>query len=788
MRNNYFSKFAKQSARLLACAALTAVLAPALQAQRIWTDASGFTPTTTITYATTNNNMSETPENQQEILRAWQTRQFPASLKPAKAGAEATEGLQFGIDVAKNVAYVVKYQGTAADVMIPDDVDFNGKSYPVVGLYTQSFVAAQCTSITFGKNMKEIMPQTFTMCMKLTTINFNEGFETIGNNAFYLMCNSFKSITFPSTLKTIGDEAFAGAKLTGEITLPASLETIGAGAFKGNPITGFYFEDDTNKYFSSKEGVLYSKDGTRLVCFPPGLVEQNMTLPEGLKAIDAAAFFGNTVLKEITFPASLEEIGPKAFANCGLTTFTVSANVRKIGEGVVYNNKSLTSFVVDSANKHFKAEGNYLVNTTDKELVAATYFTGDFVVPEGVESVLGWIGYQNKGLTSFKAPASVKKIGNYAFDSCTGMTSIEFPGLVEVGDYSFQKINLVTELPLPATLKKIGITAFAYMNGLVEVVVPNSVEEIGRAAFFQCTGLKKITFPGIKKFGDSMCYQCTALEEAVLGEGFEELPEGIFNQCSKLAKVNIPSTVKYLRLAALYGCPVTELPLPAGLRVIGNSSLYGTSIKHVVIPDSVVEIGNFAFTLCNNTETVKCGKGLKKIGDFGFQVMRGLKTLELNEGLDSICFKALQSIGTVGNDSTIHEITIPSTVTFLGDSLLLKNDIKVLTNLAKTPQPLTTIITGDPYLGDKSWQIYDTMVLRVPESSLEAYKSAEIWKLYEHIEGFKDEDGIDDILAGNSEVSVVAIYSLDGKRLSGLSKGINICKMSDGSVRKVMKK
>lgn len=46
---------------------------------------------------------------------------------------------------------------------------------------------------------------------------------------------------------------------------------------------------------------------------------------------------------------------------------------------------------------------------------------------------------------------------------------------------------------------------------------------------------------------------------------------------------------------------------------------------------------------------------------------------------------------------------------------------------------------------------------------------------------------IEDIAAGKTEATVVAIYDLNGRRLPGLQKGLNIIKMSDGSARKVMK-
>lgn len=57
-----------------------------------------------------------------------------------------------------------------------------------------------------------------------------------------------------------------------------------------------------------------------------------------------------------------------------------------------------------------------------------------------------------------------------AFESCTGLTSIEIP-------------NSVTQ---------IGMSAFVYCSGLTDIVIPNSIKEIGVCAFFGCSSLKKV--------------------------------------------------------------------------------------------------------------------------------------------------------------------------------------------------------------------------------------------------------------------------------------------------------
>ena len=77
-------------------------------------------------------------------------------------------------------------------------------------------------------------------------------------------------------------------------------------------------------------------------------------------------------------------------------------------------------------------------------------------------------------------------------------------------------------------------------------------------------------------------------------------------------------------------------------------------------------------------------------------------------------------------------------------------------------------------------------LLYVPQGSENAYRNADVWNRFNTIEGF-DVTGIDNATVAG-ELRETGRYSLDGRRLESPEKGINIVRMSDGSVRKVMVK
>lgn len=742
-------------------------------------------------------NMVVATVDAQPFVEAQDLTKFDAVVLVDKFGREVSESgitvkgeeenraaFQIGVQTEEKWAAVIKCVSKDAEVTIPNTTFYEGIEYPVTTVYTQCFYGIQTLkTVNFGENVTTIMPQGFAACLSLSTVNFNEGLITIGDNAFNLMMRSITTLELPSTVQTIGENAFAGTNLTGEFIINRDLRSIGGGAFAQKQITGFYICEEGNDYFMSDDGVLYTKDGESLVMWPGALVETNMVLPDGLKKIASYCFAGAKTITSFEFPESLTEIGEFAFRQTGITELNIGKNITKVGQGVVQSCDKLQTITVAEGNDNFTViNGTMLLDNNAKAIVAATWMTGEVEIPAGVETLTDRLFYGNTKITALKGCPDVKTIGQYAFGSCTGLTSIEFPAVETISAGAFGSVDKVTSITFPQTLKFIGNSAFANTKGFTEAILPEGLETMERAAFYGNPDLNKVYIPGGTKIADSTFFSCGNLEYAEMGEGQTSIPDNFFYGC-KVYWFKIPSTVTEIGSAAFSGTWLQKLELPDGITKIGDSAFQLCPLVDggVDIPDSCESIGNTCISI-TRCKYIKCGKGLKSIGSNGFQSASEAEYITLNEGLETLGMRALYG------EKLIKELTIPSTVKNLGDSCMIMTDLTKLVNLAVVPQATTAPVTGMTWKvnpGDVVHYIYDTCELVVPEESVEAYRNAPWWSMYQNITGIA---GVDGVISDDTDAEIVEIYATDGRRRNALQPGVNICRLSNGRTVKIISK
>ena len=127
-------------------------------------------------------------------------------------------------------------------------------------------------------------------------------------------------------------------------------------------------------------------------------------------------------------------------------------------------------------------DGGYAVSGyggSSAEVVIASVWCG-----QPVTTISDWAFNGCSGLTSVTIPDSVTSIGNYAFQDCTGLTSITIPDSVtDIGRGVFNGCSGLTSVTIGNGVTSIGDSAFSYCSGLTSVTIPDSVTSIGNFAF-----------------------------------------------------------------------------------------------------------------------------------------------------------------------------------------------------------------------------------------------------------------------------------------------------------------
>ena len=121
-------------------------------------------------------------------------------------------------------------------------------------------------------------------------------------------CMNLREISLPDTLLEIDDCFCECPALKGTLEIPASLVRFND-SFLNSGIEGFSGESAGCK---TDDGVLFSKDGTRLIRYPNTKVAKCYPIPDGVEVIESHAFSGSQ-LREVSLPTSVREIRNDAF-------------------------------------------------------------------------------------------------------------------------------------------------------------------------------------------------------------------------------------------------------------------------------------------------------------------------------------------------------------------------------------------------------------------------------------------------------------------------------------------
>lgn len=486
---------------------------------------------------------------------------------------------------------------------------------------------------------------------------------------------------------SVAANAFKGCNQLTDVILPWNVATIGSSAFNS----------------CSLLTQLTLQSATAPTCETNSFDEATYTsccidVPYGCSDIyQADAVWGR-------FAANMSEllpIGGYGFKEIGDFSYTIMIISAKDKKAMLLSAEPKSMDGTDGILTVPERIGGYQVISVGYQAFAACDWLKQVILPDCITDFEEQCFCNNQNLETVNYPASLRKIGNFAFRDCTSFNNGHIPGNVKDIGEAFEN------------------------TGIEELVLGEGVERVDIDAFTHCLKLKKIHIPSTLISIMESFHDLPNIEQIEVAEGNPFYDSR--NNCNAI----ISTKENYL----LLGC------------------------KNTVIPEGVTKIGGFWGT--KGFTDLHLSKYIEFITDFRdcedlenvtvdcynqrYYSPKGSNVIMDNGNIEIICSNSVipeeaQSISALSSyrNSHITSVTIPTAIS-IGGLVYAGCTITEVISLAKRPKYLPDYAFYDNfysyYMTDhrEEDKIFENATLYVPYGSKAVYEATPEWNRFSRI-------------------------------------------------------
>lgn len=627
------------------------------------------------------------------------------------------------------IYYWYNYAKPSGEVVIPENVEYNGVCYTVTSISAHAFGGGASFTITSGYSWDYYYSYA-SECTGITSITIPNSVRTIGGNAFYGCTGLSGLLTIPNSVTSIGSSAFGNCSNLTSVDIPNSLTSISNSVFQN--CGGLTSVNIPNSVTSIGDSAFSGCSSLTSVI-----------IPNSVTSLGGSAFQNCSVLTSVTIGSSVTSIGDDAFNGCsGLTLVTIGNSVNSIGKRAFRDCSGLTEIIslrltpptVYYSYTYPSYSTFYNVNKSIPVYVPAESLSA-------YQNASGWHEFTNYievNDANFTSNSTGQTLYYELLDMVTHEVTVAYPGSSALAPWEgFEQPT--GHVIIPETVDYQGITytvrqikdhAFYGCSGITQVTIGENITYVGPQAFWNCPNLETVNYNAINcdvmytrtgsgtssspyvyysVFSSDASGGAPALARVTIGSSVQRIPYYAFMNAENIyQRLVIPASVNEIGNYAFYNCNsmVQMIIQGEGLQTIGDYAFNGCSALQTTInlPNSVLTVGNYAFTGCTHVPSLTIGEGVTSIGQQAFWNCPLMVTVNFNavncttmytktgSGTSSspyVYSSVFNSDTTAGNATPITTLNIGANVTNIPD-YAFKNSPNAVHNLV-LPEGLLNI-------------------------------------------------------------------------------------------------